>query len=286
MVISKKLLYMALGGILTLSMIFGAYATFAQTDEGSDDATPAEGDDTTDTTPETPLFDGHSGQHGFARSADGLGKNEDLLAEELGVTVEELQAAYEEVRVALIEQAVADGLLTQEQADQLLSGTNGPVGGRGFMPHGLASSDVDVEEMLADALGVSVDELQAAREAVNAARLEQMIEDGVITQEQVDLMQARQAVQDYLDIDAINDSIQTAYEAAIEQALADGVITQEQADQMSENIPSFNGFAGPRGGHGFHGGPHGFHGQGGDQSSFGQTTPFGNGVAPLQGDGA
>lgn len=259
MVISKKLLYMVLGGFLALSLAFGAYATFAQTDDGSDDAAPAEGDDTT----YPPAFSpgpgrgNRGGRQGFGdHRPDPAVQNENLAAA-LGITVEELEAAHDAVRTAVVEQAVEDGLLTQEQADQILA--NEFRGGGGLGMRGFAA---DHDQLLADELGISVEELEAAREEVKAAGLEELVAAGVLTQEQADMMQAQQAVREYLDTDAITESIQGAYEAAIEQALAAGDITQAQADQMLNNLPAFTpGFGGRGGGHGFRGGPRGFQGQ-------------------------
>ena len=71
------------------------------------------------------------------------------LAEERGVEMETVRAAMEAVREEAIDQALADGEITQEQADWLRSrpafgqgpmGGNGPFGGRGPCdgegPHG------------------------------------------------------------------------------------------------------------------------------------------------------
>ncbi len=283
MVISRKLLYMVLGGFLALSLAFGAYATFAQTDDGSDDAAPADSTDDADT-PVLPGGGQRGGRQGFEGERPDLTNQDELLAEALGVTVEELQAAREAVRVAAIEQAVADGDLTQEQADQILANENGRHGGK----HGLPGRD-DYDALLAEELGVTVEALAAAREEVQAAHIAEMIEAGVLTQEQADMMAAEQAVRSYLDTDAITEAMQDAYQAAIEQALADEAITQEQADLMLENMPTFTpgqgGHGFPGGGH--HGGPRGGGGPGSfDQGNFSQDSSFGNQSVPLQGQDA
>lgn len=119
-----------------------------------------------------------------------------LLADALGITVEELQAAYQEARGAAIEQAVEQGLITQEQADEMLSRDGTGRRGFGFRafgrdPKGLAGGEIDEGALLAEALGITVDELQAAREKANQAALEQAIAEGIITQEQADEMQSR-----------------------------------------------------------------------------------------------
>ncbi|HEX6387368.1 MAG TPA: hypothetical protein VF177_22090 [Anaerolineae bacterium] len=248
--LQRKLTYMVLGGLVALALVFGAFATFAQTD-GDDD------DDTATATPEAETEDGSSGETTIPdwgrrgrRGPDGVASNE-LLVEALGITVEELEAAQEEARAAAIEQAVTDGLLTQEQADQLLE--NG-FGGRG-RHFGLGR-----DTFLAEALGISVEELQAARMEVYEAQLAEMVAAGAITEEQADLMLAQKAVQGYIDVEALQATLQEAYEDAVAQALADGVITQEQADQLL-STPAF-GFPGFGGGFGRHhhrwGGPGGF----------------------------
>ena len=72
-----------------------------------------------------------------------------LLADALGVTVEELQTAQEAAHQAALEQALEEGLITQEQADRMLSLR----AVRGYLNR---------EALLAEALGMSVAELQAA----------------------------------------------------------------------------------------------------------------------------
>lgn len=255
MAFQKRVLYMVIGGLLALGLAFGAYATFAQTDDGADTATPET---------DTPDTDGALPAAPFSRlNRDGRGDmgamHDDhaaLLAEALGISTDELAAAQETARSAAIAQAVADGLLTQEQADQILSGGMGRRGGF-HMPGGMGEG----QTYLADALGISVETLQAALDEVFTAHLAQMVADGRISQEQADTMQAYRSVQGYVDTDGLTASIQSYYEAAIAAALADGVITQAQADAMLSNVqtmgPGGRGF----GGHGF-GGP-GFGGRGG-----------------------
>ncbi|MBN1220720.1 MAG: hypothetical protein JXM69_17495 [Anaerolineae bacterium] len=163
-------------------------------------------------------------------------------------------------------------------------GQMGPFGdfGRGERFDG----QIDYDSLLAEALGISVEELQAAREKANAAALQQAIDQGLITQEQADLMAARRQLMGYLDQDTLlakalgisAEELQAAYDEdkplvvlawelkidqdtlranmqkahaeAIQQAVADGVITQEQADKLQDNQKGA-----PPGGFGFPGGP-------------------------------
>lgn len=84
-----------------------------------------------------------------------------------------------------------------------------------------------MEEAIADALGVSVEELQAAKE------------DGT----------ARQLVEDSgVDMETLQAARDAAREEMISQALADGVITEEQAQMLREHQGRPGGHGGPRGG--------------------------------------
>ena len=168
----------------------------------------------------------------------GVTVGNDVLAEALGITEEELQTAQDEARAAGIQQAVDEGLITQEQADRMLA-----CGGFGFRGWGGPGGNiVDQRALLADALGISVDELQAAQDQAFAARLSQAVEAGCITQEEADMMIARRDLTNYLNTDEIKNAIRSIYENAVQQAVADGVITQEQADTfLSEGVSGFGG---------------------------------------------
>ena len=190
------------------------------------------------------------------------GRGEDhsaLLAEVLGISEEELQAAVTTARNAALDQAVADGEITQEQADRMKE----EGAGRGWGPLGKGA---DHDAALAEALGITLEELQSAKAEVQQRLLDEAVAAGEITQEEADLMAARQALQEYL-----RDKMQTAYETAVAQAVTDGVITQAQADQIlsedGQGMFDFGMGGGPRGGrgHGDRGGHDGgFGGPGGD----------------------
>ncbi|MBX2997339.1 MAG: hypothetical protein KF893_02420 [Caldilineaceae bacterium] len=178
------------------------------------------------------------------------GDNDELLAETLGITVEDLQSAREEASSAAIDQAVAGGLITEAQAEQLKErGAMGRFGGFMHPFFNLADSDIDPQALLAEALGISVEDLETAQAAAQSAALAQAVEEGRITQEQADQMQAHQALRPYLE-----ERMKSAFTEAVQQALEDGVITQAQADQLSE--------AGAFGHFGRHGGMRGHDGEG------------------------
>jgi hypothetical protein len=148
----------------------------------------------------------------------------------------------------------------------------------------------DYDAFIAEELGVSTADLQAARQAARDAALDQAVAEGVIPAEQAELIKAGQALRQYIDhqellsqalgIDAaeleasrqegkslpylfgelglepedIRAAMQSALEDAIQNAVDDGVITDSQAEQLQEN-----GF----GGRGFGKQDGGFHKRGG-----------------------
>jgi hypothetical protein len=329
---SRRILYMVLGGMIALALVgaamIGGTAVFAQDETPTPPATE-------DVVP--PIIGNGSrgfeanGPRGFEADGlrpqrDGFGDQSTYLADALGITVEELQAAQDAVRTAQMEdvvaQALADGLITQEQADAILAGEGFGRGMRGM--RGLDFNNRDEHDaLLAAELGISVETLEAAQVTAREAAQAQAIADGVITQEQADLMAAGQALRDYIDqgtiladilgisadeleaakadgtvrdlIDAsgltqeeIMTAMQTAHETAVAQAVADGVITQEQADQL-QALPGNSNLGGPcegqgHGGRGGHG-PGGFGGQRGGGfpgGSLPDTTP--NSDAPAAPD--
>lgn len=216
----------------------------------------------------------------FQRGGNGMGMDGDdgtYLAEALGITTDELTAAREAAKTAYIDQALAEGVITQAQADALKSdATTGRRSGRGMLGGWLLqNSSVDMETLLANELGISVAELDAARAEAVALHTAAAVDAGEMTQEQADLMVARRAVMQTIDhgtlaANALNmtvDELQAAresgktmatileeqgltaaefqtamrteYEAAVAQAVTDGVITQAQADLL---LADQNGF--------------------------------------------
>jgi len=227
--------------------------------------------------------------HGIGFSGD-----DTFLADALGITVAELQTAREEARTAAIEQAVEDGLLTREQADELL--LNGGFGRRGLGGHGWFGFRVgiDYDTFLANALGITVDELQAARQEAREAAIADALAEGRITEEQAELLRAHAAVKEAIDTQSLvagvlgmtveelqqalvdgetpaaiiegagltvaefRTALNEAYQAEIQELVDGGVITQDQADQiLSSGFGGGCGFGGfgRFGGSGFFRGP-------------------------------
>ena len=170
------------------------------------------------------------------------------LADEQGVDLADVQAAAQAVVEEAVTQAVADGTITQAQADQILArlaedGLGALRSLRGAWQHlmaGIVDRDA-VQAAVADALGISVDELAAAHaEGTTLATLAD--EQGV-------------------SLDDVQAAVQAVIEEAVAQAVADGTITQAQADQILARLAEWPGFGlgGPRGG-GFN--PAGFNNNG------------------------
>jgi hypothetical protein len=163
---------------------------------------------------------GHGMGHGGPMGGLLRGEQFAIAAEVLGMTTEELQTALEEgqslseiaeaqgmdeaafeaaFQVAAIEridQAVADGDLTEEQAtllkERIENGApflGGRGWGRGVGP--LAEILGDPQELLAEATGMTVEELETALQTTIQSRLEAAVEAGDITQEQADTLQER-----------------------------------------------------------------------------------------------
>lgn len=204
----------------------------------------------------------------------------------------------------VLAQTATPGATTPSDGDAdipaLPFGRSGRLGGFGH-----SGSRDGGDEYLAEALGITVEELQAARETAYAAYLADAVAAGEITQAQADELLARQRLSSYIDHEALvaealglsvdeleaalaggqslsdlmtaqgltaetlQTALQTAYEAAIARAVADGVITQAQADAYLSASPNFGLFGGH---HGF-GGGRGGHGHGGGFSRPDDTDP-------------
>jgi hypothetical protein len=149
--------------------------------------------------------------------------HEALLAEALGITEAELEAAAQEAQMAGVEEALAAGLITEAQAEQMRARIQ-------------LKSYLDQETMLAEALGMSVEDLRAAfSEGKTITTL--------LNEQNTDAVTVRKA-------------LLAAYEEAIQQAVTDGVISQVQADQILSQ--GFNFFGRDRLGGGRFGGRGGF----------------------------
>ena len=298
-----KLSVIATGAVMVLVLALGVTAVFAQTGDG--DVAPDTGSQTL-----PPLqpegqrgIRGSNGMPGQFGPPEGLTAKDELLADALNIDLETLEAAQESARATAIEQALAEGLITEEQAEMLLESPHGFGFHRGRGSRGFGES-IDHEANLAEALNISIEELQDARQAAHEAALAELVDAGYLTEEQVDLMAAQQALKEAIDREALlaevldvsvteleaartdresmaalieesgltraelTGAMQAAHEAAVEQAIEDGVITSEQYEALQSAGPAGRGFGG---GHGCGG-----HGRGGQQGFPGQGGPGGN----------
>jgi hypothetical protein len=192
------------------------------------------------------------------------------LAEALGVSVDELTAAHQQAFEAAVQQALDAGLITEAQAGFMRSSER--IGmGMHFGGRMLESSQINFQALLADALGITVDELNAAQQAVHEARLAQAVAEGRITQEQADLMQYHMNLREN---ENFRSSMRSGNQAAVQQALEDGLITQEQAERMLSGEMGWRGRGGMHGGDGSFGGMRGFGGMGGRGSGVCPGAPL------------
>lgn len=253
-----KWIAVVIGGLTLIAVVAGVSA-FSFTSQASAQSVQIEtADELVD--PVGPRFRGRGGP----------GEDPELLAAALGISVEELQTAQEEAQKAAVQQALDEGLITQAQADRL--------SGRGFsLGRGLGvflvgpDNGIDMDALLAEALGITASELQEAREQAFSDSLAQAIEDGRITEEQAEFMKAQHAMRDYIKPDElmaqslgitvdqlqsyhdqglsfdeiiselgltaeqVSEAHQAALEAVIGQAVEDDIITQAQADLLLED---------------------------------------------------
>lgn len=146
----------------------------------------------------------------------------EVLAGNLGVSVEELESALTQTQVDLINEKVADGSLTEEEAAEIIERIESAEG-RLFPPffghkggghHGHFPRVIgNIFEAAAGILGLDVD---ALHEEVRAGSSLADIAEG-----------------QGLDVEAFKGDLQTALQAEIEAKVADGTITVEMGERLS-----------------------------------------------------
>ena len=146
----------------------------------------------------------------------------ELLAEELGITVDELTAAQTSARDKVIDEALAAGDITEEQAEKLRSMEigEGHLGFRlGWHAAGrVHNAIVSVFETAADVVGLPVEDVReriAGGESLVAIADSQGIDEATLKSDLVGALTDR-----------------------INQAVADGDLDQEKADMLLENLDS------------------------------------------------
>jgi hypothetical protein len=196
--------------------------------------------------------DGSSGPFDFAA------RFKEALATTLGITVDEYDAAVEQAQNQVVDEAVAEGWLTQDQADLLQwrldqapgAGFGLPEMGRGFggFGPGMMGGAEDLLSIAADELGIKLTELLTE------------LQDGKSI--------AGVAAEKGVDTQVIVDAYLAQIQEDLDQAVAAGRITQKQADYQLQqveqrvtdrlDVTGLGGFGGGR-----HGGPRGLPGPGG-----------------------
>ena len=175
-----------------------------------------------------------------AQEGDGpIGSFLAKVADKLGVSEDELKTAIDEARTETIDEKVAEGLLTEEQAERLREG--------GFPFHrGLHGAGGHILGAAADVLGMEKNDLVAELREGNSL--------------------ADVAAAQGIGVDGFKAQLQAEVQADIDAKVADGTITQEQADRLSEGLeeridnivsaqPGEGGFGGLRHRNGGFGGP-------------------------------
>ena len=122
----------------------------------------------------------------------------------------------------------------QEPTDDGQTGRRGPKGNSELHAY-LHNEDVrgQMQSAIAEALGITVEELEAAKENGQSIR---------------DLAEAQG-----VELSELQEARKAALIEAVEEAVDEGTITQAQADQMLERIENGNVRKGPRRGRGGHG---------------------------------
>lgn len=152
------------------------------------------------------------------------------IAKALGITVEQYDSAVSTAQSDVLKQAVEEGLLTQEQADQMAerwADGKGPMdwGMPGRRGHGGRGSPgwemgmrggVSIVSVAAEKLGMTVDEL------VKAMGTDKSIADV--------------AKEKGVDVAVIVDAVVAERAAQLKTLVADGRITQERADTMLASL--------------------------------------------------
>lgn len=151
------------------------------------------------------------------------------IAKDQGLTVADFQAKMTEARQNALDQAVADGVITREQADQMSAFKEAAKGRRQQM----GAIHEYMEAAIAAEFGLTEEELEE-RHAAGETMMDLASEQNLTVEDFTARMNAARA-------------------SALEQAVTDGVITQEQADWMQQHMGS-NGMMGGSGRGGCNGG--------------------------------
>ncbi|MGB2694791.1 MAG: hypothetical protein WBD55_06330 [Dehalococcoidia bacterium] len=240
---SQSLWKFIFAGIAFLGLVSAA-GSFAFAQSGG-------GDSPTAPTATGESADGNGTDDGAAdmKASDFMAK----LATNLGVSEDDLRAAVKETNGQIVDQWLADGRITEDEATKLkdrIDQSDGSLSpfGRGHFGHGPGfGGRLDIGSDLADFLGIGADEIHQARE--DGQSLAQIAKaNGKTRQELIDHIVG--GLQDKLD-----------------QKVADGDIDQSRADEIAQNFKDNVGDMVDRTDIGGPDGPfHGGHGRFGDMA--------------------
>lgn len=120
-----------------------------------------------------------------------------MTVEEMDTAKENAKTAVEAVKTDAIDAAVADGTITQEEADQIKSGEGRPSRKAMRAIRSTISKD-DMKAAYAGAFGMTVEELEAAKEDAKEAQkavvmdaIDAAVADGALTEAQAESLKAR-----------------------------------------------------------------------------------------------
>jgi hypothetical protein len=162
------------------------------------------------------------------------------VAIEQDMTVADFEVKMDAARQSAVEQAVADGVITPAQADEMATFEAERQANRPVKDNSDDPLHTYMQAAIAEAFGISVDELESMQEAGTTLK---------------DL-----AIEQNLTVAEFKSRKEASRLSAIEAALADEVITQDQADALIARTekgfgqPGMFGRPGPGGRHGSEGG--------------------------------
>jgi polyhydroxyalkanoate synthesis regulator phasin len=163
------------------------------------------------------------------------------VAAKLGVSEDKLKGAIDEAQIETIDEAVASGRITQEQADRMKERVGDgdsllPFGGPRGGPRGELGGMRVLPDAAAQALGITQDELMIE------------LKDGKSL--------AEVAEAKGMSVDDFKAALLTQVKAQLDSLVADGTLTQEQADRVMQNIEdNTDSIVNAQGGFGGCGGP-------------------------------
>jgi len=153
------------------------------------------------------------------------------LAANLGVTQDQVTTALEATKQQMLDEAVQQGKITQEQADKIAAGKGFGLGMFGINHDKGQGRNLD---SMASALGITTEQLKTEIQA--GKKIQDIVTECGMTMEQ------------------FNQKMLELKKSEISQAVADGEMTQEQADKMLQRLEQgFNGQAFGNCGHGWMG---------------------------------